>query len=328
MNISALSSITDYSNASPHLYTDEAAIAQKIESIALERKEQRDLALSQTDWKGRFMVASDIFNVGYMGLQGVQLATGSLSKISGVVLICSGLVGIINMIMGMISLHEASKNSSDKLQKMRLFLDGIFRTSIGTILVLVALAAKVSALAAVGTAFANPWMIPLLLVIAALPAFIEIMKREMKIFKSKDDLMLQLRELKTNLTIPATFQNIKTQSEIKRKMELIEAQWGIDVAIEAMQLWVHLLRREKEQAQKSIERLEIGRSKWKKGLHFHLVEQLLVIGSFGLSMVALSPKVNGARLNAANSFSMMGVSAIPIYPDAAWPTIRSIPLVV
>lgn len=331
MGISAISNVNDYSNAYPRLYTREDALAQKIESIALERKEQRDRALSQTDWKGRFMVGGDVLNVGYMGLQGAQLASSSLSKISGVfwtTLICGGLAGIVNMIMGIISLHEASKHSCDTLQKIRLFLDGICQFSIGAIMFLLALAVKVSALAAMGTAFTTPWLLPLLFLIIALPAFVEIMKREVEIFKSKDDVMSQLKELKTNLKVPATFQNIKTQADIKKKMESIEAEWGIDSAIEAMQLWVHLLRKEDELSQKSIERLEVCASNWKRALHVRLVEQLLLIGSFGLSMVALSPTVNPDQVDAANTFSMMGASAIPIYPDGAWPTTRSIPLVI
>ena len=331
MNVSALSYVNDYSNAYPRLYTREDVLAQKVESLALERKEQRDHALSQTDWKGRFMVASDALNVGYIGLQGAQLASNSLSRISGVfwtTLTCGAIAGIVNIIMGMISLHEASKNSSDTLQKIRLFLDGLCQISIGAIMFLVSLSIKVSALAALGTTFAAPWLLPLLFLIIALPTLVEVVKREVEMSKSKNDVVTQLLESNTNFAVPKNLQNLKTRDEIKKTMESIETKWGIDSAIEAMQLWTHLLRKDHESAKKSIERLELQTTKWKRAQHVRLFEQALLIGSFGLNMLALSPRMNPDKMDAANSFAMVGASVVPIYPDAAWPTLRGTPLVI
>ncbi len=339
MGISVISKANYYSSqyaepeTRPVLYNGREALAQRVESIVSKRKEQRDFILSQTDWKGRFMVVSDVLNVGYMGLQGAQYAVPTIAKIPMVfwsTFVCGVLAGGVNIINGLISLHEAWKDGCDSLLRIRLFMDGICQISIGAIMLLVSLSVKVAALGMVAAAFANPWILPVLFLIIALPALVELVKRQVQMRCSNDDFMTQsnLKELKNTLEIPATFKNVVRKAEIIDKMQSIESEWGIDSAIEAMQLWTHLLRNEREQARAAIDRLEVCNSKWRRSLNIRLAEQLLLVGGFGLSMMAMCPRVNSDRVNAANSFSMMGASALPIYPDAAWPTSRSTPIVV
>jgi hypothetical protein len=314
------------------LYDGKIALAERIEAIAARRKEQLDEALSKPDWKGRCMVASDILNVGYMGLQGAQFIVTSLATIPAIfwsTFVCGELAGAVNIGMGLLSLREAWKEDCDSLLKMRLFIEGMCLVSIGAIMMIVSLAIKLSALGAVAAALANPWILPVLFLIIAIPSLVEVLKRQVQM-RSNEDFMSDsnLKALKKHLVLPETFEKIRTETDIVKKMDSIESKWGINSALEAMQLWSHLLRKEDQLARESIERLETCTSKWKRSQHVRLFEQMLLLGAFGLSVVALNPALSSDRIDAVNSFAVMGANGVAVYPDAAWPTMRNTPIII
>ena len=112
------------------------------------------------------MIGGDLFSMGYLAFQGIQIAKPSLSSIPAfglTSLICGEIAGAINIGVAFICLKEglqALKNGDQKLAA-RLIFDFVAFLVIGMIMILTSLAIKGGLIGAMTAFFAtNPWLLP------------------------------------------------------------------------------------------------------------------------------------------------------------------------
>jgi len=294
-------------------------------------------------------IGGDLFSMGYLAFQGIQIAKPSLASIPAIAtatLVCGVAAGAINMGVAIVCLKEgiqASKNGDKKLAA-RLYIDFVCLLGIGIIMMLSSLAMRIAALGAITAFFtANPWLLPVLFFALSLPIILEIANRLKNIWTNKDlashlktdDLPKLVQG--TDSTNPFHLQPLIDMAQrgveepfIKRslseKMEQLQADMGVEAAIESFKLMVLLLKKEeaKEQHQKTMKKI----AEWNHAQYVRAAQQVLYTAAFGVSMAALSPRINTPPVNATQTFAMAGANAIPLYMDSFWPFKRNTPIVV
>jgi len=304
------------------------------------------------------LIGGDIFTVGYLAFQGVQCLKPSVQILPAVGIasfICGEIAGAIFIGVGLVSLKESLQafRNGDKVLGLRLLLDFFGCVGIGTVMILTSLAIKVGALSAVGAFFAmNPWVLPVLFFIITIPLLSELGYRINNIVQENDlGSKLKLNELKTLLSAPEPDWNkidslyegannpynlkaLDSASDEERakllseKMEQLQADLGVTAAVEVFTLLLHIKNRKRNEALEQIEAARKKIEEWNWSLYVRMFQQLLFIVSFAVSMVALSPKVDGNLLNGTQNFAMMAANGLPLYMDAFWPFKRNAPIVV
>jgi len=328
-----------------------AGLAQKV----LDAKKAHVKKALDNKWErySPILIGGDFFSVGYLAFQGVQSVVPSIAHISAIAiagLVCGVIAGGINVGVGLISLKEAIQafRNGDKVLGARLLLDFFCWTTIGVIMILASLAIKVTALAAIGTFFAaHPWVLPVLFFIATIPLLVELGYRIQQVFASKDlASKLKLDELETLLQNkepdwekmsalnPFNLKGLEKMSEDGQiefwsgKMEELQADMGVEAAVEVFEL---LKLIQEKNANQALEQIKIAKEKveeWNRSLYVRMFQQILYIVGFIVSMAALAPNVNAGLLNGTQSFFLAGANAIPLYMDAFWPFRRNTPMVV
>lgn len=312
-------------------------------------------ALTQAALKNRWnlseviLIGGDLFSMGYLGFQGVQIVKSSLTAIPTIAfstLVCGVVAGAINIGVAGVCLKEgiqASKNGDKKLA-LRLYVDFTCLLIIGFIMMLASLAMRVCALGAITAFFsANPWLLPVLFFVLSIPITIEIVNR-IKNIRKKQNLAAQLNtpDLSklihgTNLENPFHLQPLIDQARhgveqpfIKRalseKMEQFQADMGVEAALETFRLMRLILKKEKTEEQ--FEKTKKKISEWNNAQYVRLLQQILYGAAFVVSLAALSPRINIPAVNGVETFSMAGANAIPLYMDTFWPFKRNTPIVV
>jgi hypothetical protein len=328
-----------------------AAAAQKV----LDAKKAHVKTALDNKWErySPILIGGDFFSVGYLAFQGVQSLAPSIAQIAAIAiagLVCGVIAGGINVGVGVISLKESIQafHNGDKVLGARLLLDFICWTSIGIIMILASLAIKVTALAAIGAFFAaHPWVLPVLFFVATIPLLVELGYRIQQVFAAKDlASQLKLDELKTlleseepdwekiNNLSPFNLKDLENKSDdeqiqlLSGKMEELQADMGVEAAVEVFEL---LKLIQEKNAKQALEKIKIAKEKveeWNRSLYVRMFQQILYIVGFIVSMVALGPHVNGGLLNGIQSFFLTGANVIPLYMDTFWPFRRNTPMVV
>jgi hypothetical protein len=212
-------------------------------------------------------------------------------------------------------------------------------------MILTPLATKVVALACLTTFFAtNPWVLPLLFFVITIPLLIEIVCRITQIYTKKDTAAeLKLNQLSVLLKQEkvdwdAIFglyskndifhSEMGAKNEIIARMEKLQSGIGVTVSLEAFRLFEHLLKKDKEGALLQMQALQEKIAEWNKKQHVRLLQQVLFVIAFIVSMVALRVHISPALLVSTENFLMAGANAIPLYMDCCWPFERNTTLVV
>lgn len=296
------------------------------------------------------MIGGDAFSMGYLGFEGIQLAKPSLSKIPAIktaTMICGTIAGVINIAVAIICLKEgiqAWKNGDKKLA-MRLILDFVCFLIIGSVMILASLALKVTALGAISAFLAaNPWLMPVMFFVVSVPVFVEILTRIVNSMKKQDyaaeldkgDLnqLIEGKDQKNPLHLAPLkemlqrgVQDVFVKEHLSQKMEALQADMGVEAAIETFRLLKQVLNKEEFDEQQKRAKKKIA--KWNRAQYVRLFQQVLFAGAFGLSMGKLmNPKINTPAVNSSQSFAMSAANAIPLYMDINWPFMRNAPIVV
>jgi hypothetical protein len=326
-----------------------AALAQKV----LDAKKAHVKTALDNKWEryNPILIGGDFFSVGYLAFQGVQSLVPSVQQIAAIAIagvVCGVIAGAINIGVGLISLKEAIQafRNGDKVLGLRLLLDFFCWSSIGVVMILAALAIKVTALAAIGAFFAaHPWVLPVLFFAATIPLLVELSYRIQQVFASKDlGSKLKLNELQSllqaatpdweKMSVPFNLNGLEKKSadeqlqSLSGKMEELQADMGVEAAVEVFEL-LKLIQEKNEI--KALEQIKIAKQKieeWNRSLYLRMFQQILYSVGFIVSMVALAPNVNAGLLNGTQSFFLVGANAIPLYMDGFWPFRRNTPIVV
>jgi len=304
-------------------------------------------------------IGGDLFTFGYLALQGIQSLKPSLQTIPAIgaaTLACGCVAGMICIGVGLVSVKETIQafRNNDKVLGLRLLLDSIGWTAIGVVMVLASLAIKVSVLAGIGAFFAaNPWFLPILFFVVTIPVLIELGYRIKNVATSKDLApKLKLNELEPLLQAkepdwkkidqlyggtehPFHLKSVETCGEkqqiqmLSEKMEELQADMGVDAAVEVFELLKHIEKRNRKEA---LEHLAIAKKRieeWNQSLYLRMFQQILYVIGFGISMGTLGASAKTVNLlNGTQNFFLVGANIIPLYMDTFWPFKRNTPIVV
>ena len=235
----------------------------------------------------------------------------------------------------------------------RLTLDCICLTLIGTLMILTSLSIKIAALGALAAFFAaNPWLMPVLFLLSALPIASEVIGRVVKIYQEKDigSQILKL-ERKTDFTvtytekqgkapvvksITYTLEQIQEMSPhdrivaLNRIMNYFQTTIGADAAIKAFEYLESFIdpARVADRFTKQTA-LEKSLAEWNFAQKVRLFQQFLYLVSFVLSMALLkTPRQVGTALKEAQNGLLFTGNFIPFYMDSLWPFKRNTQIVV
>lgn len=142
-----------------------------------------------------------------------------------------------------------------------------------------------------------------------------------KVFSLWDGTVLDYKKIKEEF-------NKKDLESLHDRMEILQAKMGPRVAIAAFKLFQAMLDQNQETAQNHLKELKGHVAFWNRAQHVRLFQQILFIGAFVVSMIALRPKINPKSLIATQNFTMALASVIPGYMDVRWPFARNIPIIV
>ena len=296
------------------------------------------------------MIGGDAFSMGYLIFQGVLLAKPVLAAIPAVAtatLVCGTIAGVINIAVAIICLKEGIQawENGDKELTNRLIMSFVCYFAIGAIMVLASLALQLSALGGVSTFLvANPWLLPVLFFIASIPMIIELGKR-IKNSVQGTDWGSQLKKNDLNELIqgcdeknPFHLESLRKMLErnvhkafvkehLSQKMEILQADMGVEAAIETFKLLKEVLNKERYEEQLKKAKAKIA--KWNRVQYVRLFQQALYTAAFGMSMgTVMCPRINIAAVNSTQSFVMGAANAVPLYMDIKWPFMRNAPIVV
>lgn len=291
------------------------------------------------------LIGGDFFSVGYLGFQGVQILRPSLAAIPAIAwttLACGCIGGAVNIGVGFISLTQgiqALKNGDRKLA-FRLFLDFLGLLGIGIVMILASLAIRIGALSAIGSFFgANPWLLSLLFFVISIPVIVEIASRIFNI-RTGRDLAAQLKgDIHTLIKgsdtqnpfhlqplIGADESDLTLHNALARKMEQLQADMGVEAALEVFELMRLALLKEDTEEQFCLAKKKI--EEWNNAQWVRLTQQALYATSFTAGMFALAPKLFTVAVNAGQTFALAGANLIPLFMDIFWPFKRNAPIVV
>lgn len=294
------------------------------------------------------LIGGDLFTMGYLIFQGVTTCAHlSLPFVAVATLICGVAAGVITIGVAFISLKESLQafHNGDHKLGLRLLLDFVGLLGIGAIMILTPLAVKIAALGCLTVFFAaHPWVLPLLFFVITIPLFIEIGSRVINIYLEKDLAAdLKLEELSNllkkdvvnwgQISLLYTNKNpfrleIENAEDLIERMESLQSGVGVTAAIEAFKLFESLLEQNKEEALSRCEKLQHEISEWNGKQHVRLLQQVLFVLAFILSMAALCFRPSPVLYASIENFLMAGANAIPLYMDTFWPFERNTTLVV
>jgi hypothetical protein len=327
----------------------ESSITSVVHRV-MELKEEHVNKAKNNKWDryNPVLIGGDLFTMAYLIFQGVQTyAHISLPLLGMATLVCGVAAGVITVGVAFLSLKESFQafHNGDFKLGLRLLLDFIGLSGIGAIMILTPLAVKIAALGCLTAFFAaNPWVLPVLFFAITIPLLIEISSRIKNIHLKKDlaaDLKLDelLELLKKDIVnwsqISLLYENknpfhskIEGAEDLIERMEKLQSEIGVTAALEAFKLFECLLEENKEAALSYCEKLQQKIFEWNGKQHVRLLQQVLFVISFAVSMVALRVRLSPTLFNSIENFLMAGANAIPLYMDTFWPFERNTTLVV
>jgi hypothetical protein len=342
-------------------------ISRSASSIIAAKERSMKEAL-ETNWHGLeykkrnpVFWGGDLLSFGYLGLEGAQTASSYLQSLSGLTIVGSAfgiLGGLINIGVGLFSIPEALEASrkDDFLNKTRLWLDAICMIGIGIVMLLASiakLALEVGALGAVGLFFAtHPWILPLLLLIVTIPTLWEVGNRVIEIASKKDwgnKLRLDLLQkslhpegatairweplrafLCEKLGVLPAYECEDLSAALCNQMNEIEQNIGVEATLPLFRLLKAIGDKNKEEARTEFLNLEREIKAWRRAQTVRLVQQILYVLAFILSMLLLIPGLSfaGSRtITWIQTAGLVGANGIPLYMDLYWPFKRNTPII-
>lgn len=337
---------TEYVENSP---LEEPTISALVHRVIAAKEEHIQQAKDNTwDRYNPILIGGDLFTMAYLTFQGVTACAHlSLPFVAVATLVCGVVAGVITVGVAFVSLKESLQAFHNKDWKLglRLLLDFVGLLGIGAIMILTPLAAKFASLACLTAFFAaHPWVLPLLFFVITIPLLIEIGSRVINIYLEKDlatDLKLEklfdlLKEDEVDWneisllyanTNPFHFE-VKDAEDLIERMETLQSGIGVTAALKAFKLFECLLEQDKEEALAHFLELHKEISDWNGKQHVRLMQQVLFVFAFILSMAGLCIRPSPALYGPIENFLMAGANAIPLYMDTFWPFERNTTLVV
>lgn len=290
-------------------------------------------AVQNKDWLNGVRLSFDCV---FMTAIGVVMIFVSLSLFAALVT-QPWLLAAFFFVIGFEEAIRAAWQNKDWPNVARLLFNFIAMTTIGFIIGFVSL----SLFAALAT---QPWLLPVLFLIVNIPTIYEVIDRNIPIWRKKDlasrvleniakkeELGSILRELYQKALDKLGRKNASKEEAIGEIMEIFQADMQVKAAIAAFRLLKVLLEKPKQNqpldAKEALADFKKEVAAWHRHQRLRLLQQLLFILSFAISMIALSvSKVIAKMIEISQDFALAVGNAIPFYLD--WrPFYRNTPLI-
>ena len=284
-------------------------------------------------------VSSDLGTAGFSMVQGVSLLSTPSSALTLVGSV-SGLVGgILNIGQGLFLLTEAlqSFKNGQKEQGARVLADALLLIGIGLFMTLASLAllgVKLGCLAGAAAVAANPYAMPILLLLLVLPGLIQTLKHigsEMRGADLASQLKLNTMDREKILQSPlvqklaALNPSLESLEEISQTMETISEQVGVEAGIDVVELLKLLL--EKSQDELIEEKMKTANQKvaaWSRMVRLRAVQLSLYGLTFPLGLISALVSASVAKIiGAASKFFLSAPSSLGAYMDSFEPFKRN-----
>ena len=300
-------------------------------------------------------VLHDALNTVFVACVAIKAFVPSITHIAAVGITFSvfgGIGGVMNILVGGVCLREALQafKNGDRAKGSRYLIMSCALFAIGAFMILSTISAYVGVLGGVGAVIAaNPWILPVLVLILMLPLMYEVLNDNKRIFSHTDGYStLKLDELKKILEkedVPwdeilalwngslLDYKQIKEEFNSKKiekisgRIDDLQSNIGAKGAVAAFKLFQSVLDQNREDVQKHIKELKGHATHWKRVQYIRLFQQVLYVGSFILSIIALR-SVNTRIIELVDNISMFLGMGIPLYLDALCPLTRNCPIVV
>jgi len=294
----------------------------------------------------------DFFNCAFVIFTTMQVALPKISSLTPFAIASSafGFVGsALNIIVGVVTIREAINcfRNGDTAKGIRLLICGLGLVMLGVFMALTSIAA-VASLGGMAAFFAaNPWIMPILLLVFMLPLLQEVLKDFVAICRKEDPYSkMQLGQMQnllekdiinwkevrrcledSELNVETIQKESNSTKALVDCVEKLQKQMGPEGAVNAMKVLKAILEEDKDEAIKQVKSLRGKASSWKRVQYTRLAQQILFIASFILSIVALkSPKAK--IFEAVDNGLAFGGMGIPLVLDGYFPFLRNVPIIV
>jgi len=297
------------------------------------------------------LISGDLFNMGFLVLEGVKSASPHLASLTAVKVasaVCGVFGGVISLSTGLVSFKEGIQalQNGDNHLATRLLFEGVMDTVVGVAMILLSLSAYVVGLGGVGAFFAaNPWVLPIVFLLACLPLTAEIGARCKKIYSKEDAAsLLPLKDLKGHLEkekvdwkevyalFDGTLLDLNQVSrtslkDLSDKLEEMQTEIGVQASLGAFKLLNALLDKNKEKSLEALKALDDQVQGWNQTQGRRLLQQAPFFLSSLLSLILLQPLTYRQSIEAAQNFSLALASIAPLHMDMNQPFERDTPIV-
>ncbi|MDN3506535.1 MAG: hypothetical protein P0S96_04830 [Simkaniaceae bacterium] len=289
-------------------------------------------------------IIHDVFNASFVVFTTLEIIKPSIVKLAPVLVASSafGFIGaILNVVVGVISIREAIQafENGDKGKGVRLLVSGIATIAVGAFMLVATLSTIVSFGALSVFLAANPWILPVLIVLVMLPFLYEVVKSNKEIFSGQDPFAgLSKVEDLLNKDI-VNWQQLKEHDyfaeilkaargkQLSSRIEVLQSKMGPRGALASFKVFQAILDNDQTKARTEMKKLRKEATLWRTSQYVRMAQQILFIASTVVSLIALR-RADSRALQAVDNGLMLGGMGLPLYMDAFWPLLRNVPIII
>lgn len=338
MNTLNINSSLPTSDLSAESREDHSMLAHEIEEIIRAKRENLNQVVSARFQgtncvKEAIYIGSDVGTVGFSLVKGVS-AVANVAKSFILVGGIGGLVGgVLDIGQGIFLILESLKFLGNQQYKQfaRILIDGLMLAGIGiamTLSSLLILGVSLGILTGFASFAANPYFMPIFIIVLVLPGLIQTMNHLMNVSKGTDlgsklhnNLALQHEHIQELLRTPEKDRKRKISDLMERYTEDLGVYAGID-ALELMQRFLE--NKKNDELRQAIEKSQESIRAWNRMIKLRITQFLLYLLTFPLGIASATVSASTSRtIDATSRFFLTAPSSLGTYMDVCKPFERN-----
>lgn len=153
-------------------------------------------------------------------------------------------------------------------------------------------------------------------------------KEETQILAQLEGAMQELLRKNPQQIYAESFSQEELMQVMCAQIENLQTEMGVTVSVEMFGLVDVLLSQDRTKIEEQIQKLEKEIAGWNRAQTVRLVQQILYLVAFVVSMFVLIPYAPSNAMDVGNNFAMALANAIPLWMDSFWPFERNAPIIV
>lgn len=317
----------------------ETSVALEIKEIIAAKKENLHQVAS-TRFKGMNFVKEAVYIGSDMGTVGFSLVKGvsAVANVAKSFILVGGIGGLIGGALdigqGVFLILEALKFLGNRQYKQftRMFIDGLMLIGIGiamTLSSLLILGVSLGILTGIASFVANPYFMPIFIIVLVLPGLIQIISYLRTVLKRTDlgsKLHANLSSQHPHIQELLKIQDIKDRkNKISDLMESYTEELGVFGGIDALELMQKILENiNQEEVEKAREKSLESIRAWNRMIKLRMSQLCLYLLTFPLGTASATVSASTSRIiDATSRFFLTAPSSIGTYMDVCKPFERN-----